>query len=305
MRHVEGSEPREKHESEGRILLKVFLQRHGPKLSASGEKNEMALYFGSSVEQGFEEMGINEGAGLVHVSSSPIKRALDTANIDFKKLSETGHRISERIGKQEKLVVPFQPVTGEVDEDKKRYAHDLEVIVGMQRNIEPEIRDQIEGMFPHVETEVKEAKIRNLIDMRVLSVMFNEEEAKRQGIETSYEELADNLAKRYGGFLRHMGLLSRSIEESQFQPHDEPYVQIDISHSFPIMSFLKKYLVFSDGSSAKDLSPQEFFDRTGGVIKESDSLELDYESAGDGYVVKVKGSFVVGKNFSGQLDLGK
>jgi hypothetical protein len=303
MRHVEGSEPGEKHEGEGKILLKVFLQRHGPKLSASGEKNEMALYFGSSVEQGFEELGINEGRGLVHISSSPVKRALDTANIDLKKLSETGHRTSERVSKQEKLAVPFQPVTGEVNEDKKRYAHDLEVIVGMQRNIEPEIRDQIESMFPDVEMEVKEAKIRNLVDMQVLSVMFDEEEAKKQGIQTSYEELADNLAKRYVGFLRHTELLDRMKEESKLQPQEEPYVQIDISHSFPIMSFLKKYLIFSDGIHAKDISASEFFERTGGVIRESDSMEMDYEQAGGDYLIKVQGSFAPEKQFSGWLNL--
>ena len=94
-------------------------------------------------------------------------------------------------------------------------------------------------------------------------------------------------------------------EKGNLQPENEPYTQIDVSHSFPIMSFLKEFLVFSDGTVARDLSPQDFFDKVGGVIKESDSLELDYELEGDGYVIKVKGSFAPRKDFGGQLNFNQ
>lgn len=291
----------ESREGSEKVLLRVLLQRHGPKFSASGEKDKTALYFGASVEQGFENMDIKDGKGLVHISSSPVKRAMDTANIELEKISTSEHRRKDRIGKQEKLATPFQPSKETDDQGKKKYAHDLELVVEMQKNLESSAREKVENEHPNFTPEEKEAEVRNLIDMQVLNVLFNEEEAKKQGFQTSYEEMADNLEQRYGGFLRHTKLLQSMKEESNLQPENEPYTQIDVSHSFPIMSFLKKFLVFSDGTIARDLSPQDFFYKIGGVIRESGSLELDYELEGDKCVIKVKGNFARQKDFSGQL----
>ena len=81
MKNFERIEQNETQEGSEKVLLKVLLQRHGPKLSASGEKDETVLYFGVSVEQGFDDMDIKDGKGLVHISSSPVKRAVDTSNI--------------------------------------------------------------------------------------------------------------------------------------------------------------------------------------------------------------------------------
>ena len=86
MKNFERIEQNETREGSEKVLLKVLLQRHGPKLSASGEKDETALYFGASVEQGFDDMDIKDGKGLVHISSSPVKRAVDTANIELEKI---------------------------------------------------------------------------------------------------------------------------------------------------------------------------------------------------------------------------
>ena len=275
MKNFERIEQNETQEGSEKVLLKVLLQRHGPKLSASGEKDETALYFGASVEQGFDNMDIKDGKGLVHISSSPVKRAVDTANIELEKISASEHRHKSRIGKQEKLATPFQQSKEADDEGKKKYTHDLELIVGMQTTLEPSARKKVESEHPNFTLEEKEAEVRNLIDMQVLSVLFNNKEAEKQGIQTSYEEMADNLGQRYGGLLKHTKLLDSMKKKSNLQPENEPYTQIDVSHSFPIMSFLKKFLVFSDGTIAKDLSPQDFFDKIGGVVKESDSLELE------------------------------
>jgi hypothetical protein len=280
------------------IVLKVFLQRHGPKLSAAGEKNELAPYFRASVEEGFDKMGIENGKGLVHVSGSSVKRAEDTAMIDLEKISATEHRLPNEISQEKILTTPFQPI-GEAGDEK--YADDLKIFLELQAAIEPAAREKVESELPNLSTEEREAEVRDLVDRGVLSVLFNEEKRKARGLQTSYEELADNLAKRYEGFWAHAGFLASKREEEKKQPQDEPYIQIDVSHSFTIMSFLKKYLVFEDGTAAAEMTPDDFFAKTGGVIRESGFLEMDYELEGDKYVIKVKGEFLPPNNFSGQL----
>lgn len=299
MKNFEGMEKNEDQEGSEKVLLRLLLQRHGPKMSAAGEKDETALYFGASVEKGFKDMDIKDGEGLIHISSSPIKRAMDTANIELGEVSKTGHRYKGRVGKKEGLATPFR----EGGDDK--YSQDLRKIVEMQASLEPSVRERVEKEYPNLNDEEKEAEVRNLIDTEVLSILFNEQEAKKQGIQTSYEEMADNLGKRYGGLLKHTELLNSLKEQSDLQPQDEPYTQIDVSHSFPIMSLLKKFLVFNDGTVAKDLSPKDFFEKVGGVIRESGSLELDYKLEGDRYSVKAKGSFAPDKGFAGQLNFNQ
>jgi hypothetical protein len=281
-----------------KTLLKVIIQRHGPKLSASGEKNKLAAYFAESVKQGFQATGISEGKGLIHVNSSPVQRAVDTATIDIGELSHTEHRFKDKSVKKEALAVPFQPLA---DAEDPRFARDLERIVKMQKTIEPEVREEVLLQKPDLGGEEKEAEVRNAIDMRVLTVLFNDENIEAKTFETSYIELADKFATRYKGFLQHSGMLKKKKEESELQPVDEPYVQIDISHSFPVMCFLKKYLTFADGVHAEDLSPEDFFERTGGIIRESGFMEMLYVSRDNKISVTLRGSFADGKEFSGKI----
>lgn len=279
-------------------ILKVIVQRHGPKLSASGEKNQLATYFDESVRHGFQNAGIPDGEGLVHVSSSPVKRAMDTAIIDIDELSHSEHRFKSGVVRKETLTVPFQPLA---DAEDPKYAQDLDTIVKIQKTMEPDVRKEIESQHPELQGEEKEAEVRNRIDMRVLTVLFNDAHADKKTFETSHTELAEKFAARYKGFLRHVDMLKERKHKGGSQPADEPYVQVDISHSFPVMSFLKKYLKFADGVRAKDLSSEEFFERTGGIIRESSSLEMLYVSKGDKLSIALRGSFSEGKVFSGEI----
>lgn len=294
-RQVESSE-------KAKTILTIFLQRHGPKLSAAGEKNELAKYFSASVDRGFDSMNIKQGQGLVHISSSPVKRAVDTAEIEIHRILDTRHRNKEMIKEQAHLEVPFQPIS---DAKEERYAQDLDIIVRIQKEQESTVRKLVEELYPDVSPEEKEAEVRNIIDMRVLSILFDQEQASQYGLKTSYEELADNLAQRYQGFLRHISLLTKSRESGNLQPKNEPYIQIDISHSFPITCFLKKYLVFDDGTVASEMPTAEFFDKTGGIIRESGSLRMDYQMRDEGYFIAVQGEFSSDKVFNGEITFTK
>jgi hypothetical protein len=300
MKSMEG---RVTSEAKGDILLRIVVQRHGPKLSAAGEKNQLAAYFAESVKSGLQDAEIGEGEGLIHINSSPVTRAMDTARIDREELSHTDHRLNKEALKKEALAVPFQPLA---DASDPKFARDLDRIVAMQKSIEPRVRAEIDEKNPNLPPEEREAMVRNVIDMQVLSALFNDEHVEGKTFETSYIELADKFATRYKGFLRHVGLLEKQKEAGK-QPIEEPYVQIDISHSFPVTCFLKRYLVFTDGTRAQDLSPEEFFERTGGIIRESGSLEMQYRlqkdtssQDRDAHIALV-GSFSEGKEFSGEI----
>jgi len=290
-------------DSKGKVTLRVIVFRHGPKLSAAGEKNAKAAYFDDSVRQGFDKLDAKDGIGLARVATSSVQRAVDTANIAQEELSGTSHRTKEYIRKDEKLEVPFQPLE---DAKEKKYAADLGRIVAMQKEMQPMIVEEIEKEYPDLNGEAKEAEIRNRMDMKVLSEMFDEENdpfpARR--FETTYGELADIFAKRYFGFSHHLNLLDRQKEAGGKQPAGDPYLQIDVTHSFPVMAFLKKYLVFEDGMSAEELASEEFFKKTGGIIRESGSFEIDFINS-DPPKIKVAGEFYPGKKFEGLIDLEK
>lgn len=299
------SERNEQIESKEEILLQVIIQRHGPKLSASGEKNQLAAYFAESVKQGFKSAEVSHGEGLVHVSSSPVQRAVDTAKIDIAELAHTSHRVKDAVVNKESLAVPFQPVADAAD---PKFARDLDVIVRMQKTMEPGIRESVVVSHPDLRGEEMESEVRNAIDMEVLTDLFLDENSDKKSFETSYRELADKFASRYKGFLRHIGMLKKYKESDEAkQPEGEPYVQVDISHSFPVTCFLKEYLVFDDGVRAKDLSPEDFFERTGGIIRESGSLKMEFiqvtqNGKNDEEVeIHIRGSFTKGRLFSGKI----
>lgn len=276
------------------IILKIIINRHGPKLKAAGEKDTKADYFADWVKQGFDDMNIKTGKGLVHISSSTVERAKNSAEIMKNEVVLTDHR-NKNVHLKEKLAVPYQPL-GEAKDEK--YAVDLETIIKMQKNLEPSVREKIEQEHPDLAPEEQEAEIRNIIDTQVLTEMFNDHQRNQEQkkFKTSYRDMADNFASRYLKFYKYLSILENSRADEK-QPAGEPYLQIDVSHSFPITSFLKKYLVFEDGQKADDLDPKTFFEKTGGVIGESESLTLDYIKKGDKKIIKVSG-----KNFTGYIN---
>lgn len=285
------------------IILRVIIFRHGPKLSAAGEKNAKAAYFDDSVRRGFGKLSMQEGEGLARVTTSSVKRAVDTANILQEEVGATSHQTKGYIRRDKNLEVPFQP---QADAGERKFAIDLDRIVNMQKEMQPIIIEEIEKEFPDLQGEDKEAEIRNRIDMAVLSEMFDEEgnplSARR--FETTYSELADIFAKRYLGLEKHLNFLEKRREIGEKQPSSEPYMQIDVTHSFPVMAFLKKYLIFEDGDQADTMSSEEFFKRSGGIIRESGSFEMDFINSNPPKI-KVAGEFESGKKFVGLIDLNK
>lgn len=280
-------ESREKKETHETPILTIHLTRHGPKLDAVGEKDALAGSFGASVTEAVEGMHIPGGEGLVHVAHSSADRAVKTAEVARAVFDQAEHRQNAGPRTEEKLTVPFQKGASE-----ERHAHDFNVLVGLQGELAPGIRREIMDAHPDVSKDAQETMVRNQIDMKVLSLLFDSEHAQTLGLKTGYEELADALKDRYSGFLAHTGMLERARAEGGRQPLEEPYHQVDISHSFPIMCFLKKYLVFDDGAKAVDLPAHEFFARTGGVIPESSVIELSYVKEQGAYIVKAAGTGV-------------
>ncbi len=291
-------------ETEKKPILKVIISRHGPKLSAAGEKNAKAAYFDDQVRLGYEQMDISpEDEGLTRIATSPVKRAVDTADIQLGELQKGRHRTKDVIPRKESLAVPFQP---ESEASDKRFSDDLKVIVDMQKELEPKVRINVEQELSGASAEEREAEIRNRIDIAVLADFFEDENRSEEDrkFNTSWEELADGFAKRYAGFARHTKILERAKSEGGRQPEKEPYIQVDVTHSFPNMAFLKKYLVFEDGQKARDLSADEFFKRTGGIIPEAGSMEMEYESGEQkAETIKVSGEFKPGRKFEGEVDM--
>jgi len=294
----------EQKENEKSPILEVIITRHGPKLSATGEKNKLATYFEDHVKSGYKNMNLTEDKeGLVHIASSSVKRARDTAEIYSNEISKSKHRTKKHISSKEALAVPFQPIAEAKD---KRFAEDLNTIVTMQKKIEPKIRDEVEKEYPDSKAENREAEIRNRIDMVVMAELLRDESRNKEEkkFKISAGELSDNFAERYLGFAHHTKLLKKLKNNNDKQPENEPYIQIDVSHSFPIMLFLKKYLIFDDGIKASSLNSHDFFTRTGGIIPESGSLKMDYLAhQGDIENIQVAGEFSPFSNFKGRLDI--
>lgn len=293
-----------KKEKEFKNILKVFIFRHGPKLSAEGEKNDLASYFADHVRAGFEDIQLNKDEkGLVHITSSDVKRAKDTASIYNQELKQSQHRLkADRINNH--LTAPYQP---EGEAKNENYAKDFETIIKMQAEIKDRVKKEIEDEQRNISPLEMETELRNRIDMEVLSEMFKDENisADEKMFKNSYLDVADDFAQRYRGFFNHLDILSKlKNDQNKLQPENEPYIQIDISHSFQITCFLKKYLVFEDGVLAKDLSPQEFFEKMGGVIRESGSIELIYGIGDAGKKkINIMGEFTKGKKIKGNLEL--
>jgi hypothetical protein len=276
-------------------ILVIKSMRHGPKLSAEGEKNDLADYFKDSVVDGWKKMDIpQDKKGLVHINSSDIKRAQNSAEIINELLSETSHRTraNTNFGTDEKLATTFTAAI----EDNQEGKNDMQVLLELQTELKERFqKDLPEDMDP----QEREAELRNRIDTEVLIRWMNDKEGKLFKIHPDL--LADKMAIRYAGFSKHLSRL-KELKKKGEQPDDEPYLQIDVSHSYPMMTFLKKYLIFDDGQKAVNMDAEDFFEMTNGVIPESGNFEMSYKISNDGRVeIAVKGKFK-DKDFSGTLD---
>ena len=277
--------------------------RHGPKASASGEKDALAPTFEKSISQSFEKMGLDQETGLVHVTSSTLPRAEKTAQSIDSKLGKTAHRHGEGIRSSKGLSAHFKEAGPGVPESQ---SSDLKKIMEMQSRLEPPIRAAIAKDGVGLSSEEQEIEVRNRIDMEVMKEFFADDArppADRH-FQTSYHELATGLAKRYFAFGRRIKDLEKMRSGGQ-QPVDEPYLEIDVSHSFDIAAFLKKYLVFKDGRAAITMSGNDFFKQLGGMIRESGSINLNYQLNEGQVILEVDGEFEPGRKFSGIIDLNK
>lgn len=277
------------------VLLKVLISRHGPKMQAAGEKNVLASYFKEAVTKGFNDMGIEKGAGAVHISGSPVERSKETMAI----INEAAG-IERRSGEEKTLATPFQPGA---QAESREAAEDFEKLVAWQAKLEPLIRESVFKDLPQASEIEQEAEIRNRIDMEVLTAMFNEADktTEERKFKTTYRDLADRFASRYARFLNHLGILDKFRQQGGTQSLQTPYIQIDVSHSFPITAFLKKYLVFADGQRAEALDAKSFFEKTGGIIRESGFLRLEY-CKGEPPYVEIEAEFAPGKPFKGRIE---
>ncbi len=190
---IEFSDNNKKKESleDENVVLKIILQRHGPKLDAAGEKNVKAEYFVDSVKAGFQKAEVSEGEGLVHVSTSPVSRAIDTAEIDQDELGNTQKRTKNFVTKKTALEVPFQP-SGEAPGEN--YVHDLDLIIKLQKGLEPEIREQVNSESEGWSEEEVEAEVRNRIDTEVNAANGNFNNIMNI-TENKINELEDTISK--------------------------------------------------------------------------------------------------------------
>lgn len=284
MENFEGLEQREAENFEEVLTVKVM--RHGPKETAEGEKDELSDNFEESVTRGWNRMGVSgDKEGLVHVKSSHLDRALKTAAIIEDKLSGTSHRLQN----------PDRPL-----EDKKLASvisgRDVETLTRLQAELKSKYEAEIDSEGLDLTEEERETELRNRIDTEFLTRWIRDDDL----LEISTDDLADGLAIRYAGFAKHLESL-KDKKHQGVQPEDEPYLQIDVSHSFPTMLFLKKYLIFADGQKAANMDPEEFFKKTDGIIPESGFFEISYNINDNGRVeISVKGKFK-DKDFSGTL----
>ena len=297
-------EPRIENEPiPGETVLKIIVGRHGPKASAAGEKNELADYFTEHVSAGFEKMDIPDNAGVAHVATSPEGRASNTAEIINTLIDDKASRTKEDTTEDERLLVRYNPKS-----EDPRYVHDTQLLIEKQKATVGEIRSEVEEELAQGEysQEEIEAEVRSRMDSRIFAEMVEDERLApdERELQVPYTELADDVAGRYARYARKIGYLKRMRDSAGQQPKDVPYLQIDVSHSYPTTAFLKKYLVFDDGVQAEKLSAEEFFDRTGGMIRESGNFSIDYVvNEGGEVIMNVSGSFDPETPFKGTIDM--
>ncbi len=295
-------------ESSADPVLEVQLMRHGPKASAAGEKNKLAENFVAAVQGAVEREGIDVAPDQpTHLSASPIQRAVDTRDVVAGSLHEKTGRTFQARRTNPALATPLAP-----DHPVERTRHDFAVLIQIQKVLEPLVRQRLEGM-EFADEEAREAAVREGLDREILTHIFagdasayitelNREHGTQIPTDFSLtaEDLATPLARRLNGFRRHLGDLSY-FRTMRKKGSSTPYVQIDISHSYPTMAFLRQHLVFREGSHlrlAANLSAEEFFERVGGVVPETGLIRLSYRKHEGRSLVSV-----AGRGFSGYVFL--
>ena len=134
MRHSEKPDMPEKKESPKKVVLRIVVQRHGPKRTTTGEKDETADYFEAFVLRGFDTMDVQDGQGLVRVATSPIERAVKTASIVSGEISEMDNRPKDKlITEKTGLATPFKEAKEGASEAEKVLASDLKKIIEIQK----------------------------------------------------------------------------------------------------------------------------------------------------------------------------
>lgn len=283
-----------KIEAEGQVILDLILMRHGPKATASGEKNELADDFNTAVDKASQKIAPQTEGRLTHINTSPIPRAVNTAERVNKKMQETGEEVW------------LGNTINELNTPLELKSADLAILLQIQSTIEPKKRD----LAAKESSDPKEIEqiTREKIDREVLSQIFNgmmeayiDDLNLWNGLEidnnftTSTQDLAAGIEKRISDLQRHLGLL----KGGQFSDGKAPYLNVEISHSFPIMAYLRKNLVFLKNDElieAKEMEVEDFWAETGGVIVETGQIGFRFLEKDGKILIKVTGD-----NFEGYI----
>ncbi len=259
---------------EGEIKLKLILFRHGPKKYAAGEKDTPANYFDEQVEEGLEGLDIKSTTN-VHVISSPAERAKKTAELVEGKSKPENTRLDL----------------------SKKVKGELEIIVKYQQKLEEKIRrEQTDMDFDEPQAD---QELKNRIDSTILENIFDgtlDNLRQKLGLAETFsltsEDFSQNLEKYTAGYLRHLNMLDANSENKP--------TSLNVTHSYPIMCFLKNNLKFIEGNeiiTARNMRGRDFLNKVGGCVKEAGAISLDYIQSGDKKIIKVKG-----ENFEGYID---
>lgn len=262
----------------GSVKLNLVLLRHGPKKEAMGEKNELADNFAENVHEGLGLLDIKQ-SDRIRLASSPAPRAEATAKVAEEKFEGRVkvRPILKKLGSFENLGVELQK--------------ELDILIEYQKGLESELKQKLEGKPQGQEM------LKTEIDNTILENMFNgtldklgQQLKLTRQLNLTSKDFSLNLEEYTKGIFRHINLL-----KSPSQP-----VSLNISHSYPIMSFLKENLKFIENEKiipAKNIEGREFLGKVGGVIKEAEGLTLRYIQDGDKKIIKVEGN-----DYSGFID---
>ncbi len=268
--------------------LKLILFRHGPKKEATGEKDILANYFSTQVKEGLNALKLNS-SDYIHISSSPADRAKKTEDITIEHFEDS---------KNVKTKPPNKRL-GTFDDLSEHLKSELNTLIQYQEKLEKKFK-----IGTHEKDENNreiQDKLKNKIDSIILKNMFDgtldnlkQELNIDETLNLTTEDFSQNLKKHISGYLKHLSLLKSKTKKP---------VSLNITHSYPIMSFLKNYLKFIDGEqikSANDMKGEEFLNKVGGCINETESITLNYIQKDNKKLIKVSGN-----NFEGYIDYEK
>lgn len=305
----------------GDIVLNSILMRHGPKKSAVGEKDDLSSEFDRVVLDSIKKYTTNiMPEDIVHITASPRPRAVATQTAVSQEINNYVNTMLKN-NTNEKLSTAFY---GENEDEL--LMHDLHILQEVQVILEGIIKEDEDIIAIENEHDRKTA-IGEKIDRIILSHFFSgdikefiinlgESTANElpSDISSSTASLSQNLEDKLLRYRNHLGLFQQTKKEwysnhisslkdvnnediPEFKRTHTPYTQIDISHSYPIMCFIKQNMVFLEDNKiieAKELSSDEFFRRVGGAIVEADSICISYIKKDSSVVMKLQGDNFIG-----------